>query len=411
MQLELFSVDSDSGPYKVDAAELFEAYFQCRRTKRNKSSALAFEVDYEEKLYELRSRLESGNWKPSPSLAFIVRRPVRREIFAADFGDRVVHHWLMNKLNPLLEKYFLDSSFACRVNRGTHYGIAEIYGHMHPGDIPQYNPQLHVLKLDISGFFMSINRKILFHRISQWMFGHYRGGDLPLVSEVLFKVIFNDAASHCIRRGRRRDWKGLPRNKSLFNSAPDCGLPIGNLTSQILANFYLHPLDEFVRNQLGVQRYGRYVDDFVLMHENPQFLIHAIGQIREFLRKDLGLELHPHKIYLQHSGHGLPFLGMFIKPGRIYAGRRIKSNLYKAISRFNVEIRAGRPDLAHRYAFRQSINSYLGMLKHYQTFRLRKNFLMSTLSVYWLNHFGIRGGYAMVVPLVRPAKFLRANGL
>ncbi len=404
MQLQVWGTDTDSRPFKVDAAELFEAYRECRRSKRNKASAIAFEVDYEEKLYELRELLESGNWKPSPSNAFVVKRPVIREIFAADFQDRVVHHWLMNKLNPLLERYFTEDSFACRPNRGTHYGIARMYQYMHSGPEGQYNPRLHVLKMDISGFFMNINRAILYQGMSLWLSAYYRGGDLPLVVEVLSKIIFNDAASNCIRRGKRRKWKGLPCNKSLFHSPEGCGLPIGNLTSQILANFYLHPLDVFVRGRLGIAYYGRYVDDFVLMHEDPKVLLDAREQIRKFLEKKLNLQLHPHKVYLQHSGHGLPFLGVIIKPGRIYAGRRIKSNFYQTIKRFKRQIRAGRPDTLGLNAFRQSINSYLGLLKHYQTWRLRRSFLMNKLSGYWLNYFGIHGGYSKVVPLVRPAR-------
>ena len=91
-------MDSEGSPFRVDAGELFEAYLQCRRTKRKKVSTLEFEIDYEERLFELREQLESGKWTPSPSLAFVVKRPVRREIFAADFRDRVVHHWLMNKM-------------------------------------------------------------------------------------------------------------------------------------------------------------------------------------------------------------------------------------------------------------------------------------------------------------------------
>ena len=399
----MFRMDSEGSPFRVDAGELFEAYLQCRRTKRKKVSTLEFEIDYEERLFELREQLESGKWTPSPSLAFVVKRPVRREIFAADFRDRVVHHWLMNKMIPLLEDFFSNNSFACRPNRGTHYGISRIYDYMHPGSTSKYNSRLYILKLDISGFFMSINRGLLYNSLSKWLFEHYNGVDLPLVAEVLSKVIFNDPSANCIRRGKRRDWKGLPRNKSLFHSAQGCGLPIGNLTSQILANFYLHPLDEFVRNQLGVQEYGRYVDDFVLFHEEPLFLAKARVRIQEFLIKELSLELHPHKVYLQHSGHGVPFLGMVIKPGRIYAGRRIKSNFFKRIRSFNEEIRLGSPSPVQKSIFRQTMNSYLGLLNHYNTRRLRKSYLMNKLSGYWLNHFSIRGGFAKVVPLVRPA--------
>ena len=106
--------------------EVFEAYHCCRRHKRNKASALAFEVDLESNLIALWQELNSEAWKPGPAAVFIVEKPVKREIFAAGFRDRVVHHVLINRLNPYFEKTFIYDSYSCRVGKGTHFGIGRV---------------------------------------------------------------------------------------------------------------------------------------------------------------------------------------------------------------------------------------------------------------------------------------------
>ena len=127
MQLSLFD-DNVAGTEKLKIEELFEAYFNCRKNKRYTLNALAFETDYENNLVKLYEEINNGTYSPGRSLAFIVTKPVKREIFADGFRDRVVHHWLVNKLNPLFEQLFINDSYACRTGKGTHYGINRING-------------------------------------------------------------------------------------------------------------------------------------------------------------------------------------------------------------------------------------------------------------------------------------------
>ena len=125
MQLSLFSTSETTelkDGFSLEA--IFEAYFSCRSNKRNTINALAFELDYESNLIQLWNELNDGSYQPGKSIAFIVHKPVQREIFAADFRDRVVHHLIINKLNPLFEKEFIQDSYACRVGKGTHHGIS-----------------------------------------------------------------------------------------------------------------------------------------------------------------------------------------------------------------------------------------------------------------------------------------------
>ena len=177
------------------------------------------------------------------------------------------------------------------------------------------------------------------------------------------------------------------------------------LTSQIFANFYLNPLDHFIKHDLGIRYYGRYVDDAVLVHQSPEHLCSLIPQIANFLQKELHLKLHPRKIYLQQHSKGVNFLGVTIKPGRIYTGKRIKGNFYNAIEHHNQLIKERKPTQEEQTAFLCSMNSYLGIMKHYNTYRLRKRMLVKHVSVWWWNLMYCSGGCAKLVSKQRKAKY------
>jgi RNA-directed DNA polymerase len=232
----------------------------------------------------------------------------------------------------------------------------------------------------------------------------HRLNDKDFVFSLIKKVLMNDPANKCIIKGKKSDWDGLPKSKSLFNSPVGCGLPIGNLTSQIFANFYMDKFDHFIKDELGLEYYGRYVDDFIIVHEDKSYLKDLISTLGNFLDKKLHLTLHPKKIYLQHCSKGVPFLGTMIKPGRIYIGKRTKSNFYQAIQKQNAIVKNRKPSKVEQVAFQSSMNSYLGILKHYNTYKLRKRMLWKNLSPYWWNYVYMSGGYAKFVLKKRKAE-------
>ncbi len=366
----------------VTLAGLLEAYYSCRRNKRNTMNALSFEVDYESELMALRDEINSGCYVPGRSVAFVVDKPVKREIFAADFRDRVVHHLIINKLNPLFERAFIYDSYACRVGKGTLFGIRRVETFIRRCS-QNYSRDCYVLKLDIRGFFMHINARKLFLRLSDFIDDRYEGADSVMLKNLCEIVLMNKPSENCVIRGRPSDWDGLPKDKSLFYSPPDCGLPIGNLSSQVFANFYLNIFDHFVKHDLGMRYYGRYVDDFVLVHESREHLASLIPVIRTFLSDELALELHPKKIYLQHYSHGVRYLGAVIKPNRVYVGKRTKGNFYDSIMQHNAVVAGHVPSSAERAAFRASMNSYLGVMGHFDTRRLRRSMVGKRVRGWW----------------------------
>ena len=389
--------------------DLFKAYFAARQNKRNTYNQLKFEYGFESNLLALNDEIINRNYKPLPEMAFIVHKPVKREIFAADFRDRVVHHLLFGYLNPIMENYFINDCYSCRKGKGTSYGINRVNSFIKSCSM-NYQKDCYTLKLDIQGYFMGINKTKLFELINQLLTKEKAKNnvfpfDEDLVNYLLKTIIFNDPAKKCRIKGNREDWKDLPKNKSLFYSEQDCGLPIGNLTSQLFGNIYMTIFDHFVKRDLGIRYYGRYVDDFILVHNDKEYLKSLIPHIQNFLLSTLKLNLHPRKIYLQSYENGVQFLGVVIKPYRTYIARRTKVNFYKTIEQWNQIISEKKiVNKEEINAFLSSINSYLGTMKHYKTYKLRKKILLKNLSAYFWNYFYISGGYCKVVPKIRIVK-------
>ena len=388
--------------FKIDPCkllvDLFQAYYDARKNKRNTINALNFERHFESSLFALYDEIIEGCHEPKPSICFIVDRPVKRDIFAADFRDRVVHHLIYNYISPIFEKSFINDSYSCRKNKGTHYGIKRM-DHFIRSCSQNYRKDCYILKLDISGYFMAINKPLLFKKVKSELIKNIVKieFDLDLLLSLIHKTIFNDPKKNCLIRGAKKDWKGLPKTKSLFHARKNCGLPIGNLTSQLFGNIYLNEFDHFVKKDLHIRYYGRYVDDFILIHHNKEYLKSLIEPIREFLQDYLHLELHQHKIYLQHFTKGVKYLGAVIKPHRIYIADRTKGNFFKAIQTKNKIARDHKPNVEEQAAFLSSMNSYLGILKHYKTHKLRKKMIFENLSAWWWNHVYLSGGISKFV--------------
>ena len=365
--------------------DLFQAYYDARRYKRNTMSALNFEINLERNLIELYQELKNGTYEISPSLAFIIFDPVQREIIASPFRDRVVHHLVFNYINPIFEKIFINDSYSCRVGKGTSYGINRISQFIRSSS-RNYHQNSYVLKLDISGYFMSINQKRLYVKVKKYLLRNSVNYpfDLKLILALLKKIIFHDYIKDCIIRGGQVNWLKLPRNKSLFFTPPGFGLPIGNLTSQLFSNVYLNDIDHYIKRTLKFKYYGRYVDDFIIVDNDKERLRAVIVTITDYLAANLDLKLHPQKIYLQHYTKGVNFLGAIVKPHRIYIRNRTKNNFYRAIAKVNNVLKGEEIDKLKLLKILASTNSYLGMMGQYRTYYLRRKILTSKLDhIFW----------------------------
>lgn len=377
--------------------DLFQAYFDARKNKRNTINALAFEIDYERKLLELYKEIKNGKYEIGPSICFIIFKPVQREVFAADFRDRIIHHLIYNYINPLFERLFIFDSYSCRKGKGTSFGIKRL-NYFIRSCSQNYSHDCYILKLDIKGYFMSIDRFILYQKVKKSInrFTDAVDFNVDFVLWLIRKIIFHDPIKNCVIKGAKDNWRGLPKNKSLFFAGKNKGLPIGNLTSQLFSNVYLDDFDHFVKYKLGCKYYGRYMDDFVIVHQDREYLKSIISVLKEYLQNELLLELHPRKIYLQHFSKGVGFLGTVFKPYRIYICNRIKGNFYKKIEYWNNFLVENQYKLTEEEIglFLNSMNSYLGIMKHYNTYKLRKKSLTKNLLSHFDDYIYIENDYA-----------------
>ena len=200
-----------------------------------------------------------------------------------------------------------------------------------------------------------------------------------MVISLCKQIIYNYPTKNCIIKGKKSNWDSLPKNKSLFHSPPNCGLHIGNLISQVFVNFYMNHFDQYLKKELSVSLYGRYVDDFVIVNPDKEYLKSLIPQLSNFLHPTLKLTLHPKKIYLQHYIKGVKFLATVIKPNRIYIANRTKGNFYNTIQKHNQVVLNSKPTKTEICSFFSSMNSYLGIMKHYKTYKLRRNMIAKHL--------------------------------
>ena len=287
-------------------SELVQAYFDCRHNKRNTASALAFEQYLERNLAKLNDDLVAGTYRPGKSICFVVTRPKPREVWAADFRDRIVHHLLYSKISPRFHASFIDDSCACIPGRGTLYAAKRLESKIRSITQNWSRPAFY-LKLDLANFFVSIDKRILREQLATkitepwWMW---------LCDLILFHVPRRDFKL----RGSPDLLKLVPPHKRLADQPAHLGLPIGNLSSQFFANVYLNALDQFAKHQVGARFYIRYVDDFILLHESVQWLSVAKVEIESFLPNRLNAHLNQKKTILQPIDRGVDFVGHVIKP-------------------------------------------------------------------------------------------------
>lgn len=356
--------------------EIVKAYLDCRKNKRNTKQQLEFELNLWDNLYDIYIHLNKLDYTFDKSIAFVVSRPVYREVFAALFRDRIIHHILYNRINDVFEKYvFIDDCYACRVGKGTLYGIRRCYNKIKECS-SNYNEDCYVLKCDLKSFFMSIDKTLLYGNIKSILckFGDFSENDMYFNDYLLKLIIFNCPQNNCIIRGSKKMWSKLPKDKSLFYTDNNHGIPIGNLMSQILANVYLSKLDNYIINELGFKYYGRYVDDFFIIDKNKDKMLSSIPMIRNFLLKILKIRLHPKKIYLQNYKKGLNFIGAVLKPNRVYISNRTKGNFYNALKNLNDNFEYSDKFLISALC---TINSYLGIMVKFNTYKIRRRLLIS----------------------------------
>lgn len=250
-----------------------------------------------------------------------------RHIYKACVKDRVAHQAIFRILYPIFDKNFIYDSFSCRVNKGTHRAVNRLKKFCNK--LSKNNSQnLFVLKCDIKKFFDSVDQKTLTEIIKKKVCD---GDFIWLIKKI-------------IKSYEREENKGIP---------------LGNVTSQLFANIYLNELDQFVKHELRVKYYIRYCDDFVILGEDKSDLFLTAHKVNEFLDNNLSLSLHSDKIIIRKYRQGIDFLGYVVLPYHRVLRTRTKRRIFRKINKNN----------------NQSVQSYLGILKHCNSHEVKKKLL------------------------------------
>ena len=364
---------------------LFDLYyaFECaKKHKKSKRYVKIFESRLHDNLLSLCNDLYNRTYQALPSSCFIINYPKKREVFAAVFRDRIVHHLYYNYTHQIFERTFIEDCYSCIKNKGTHYGIHRLEQHIRE-ESNNYQDNCYILKMDIKGYFMNINRNILLDEalktLNKMRYHKITGKkskvwdniiDFDFVTFLTERIVLLDPTVDCIFKSNKNEWIGLADSKSMFKMPKNCGLPIGNLTSQLFSNVYLNTLDQYVKRVLKCKHYGRYVDDLFIVSKDKEFLHDCITKIESFMEDRLSLKVQKGKTTIRSMHQGVEFLGAYIKPYRTYISnqclRRIKKNVYTITKNDNAIA---------------SINSWLGIFSHYNSFRLRVNIFTNIKNV------------------------------
>ena len=341
-------------------AALWRAYLACRRGKRRSASAQRHAQQVFDHLLGTAQALQSRQWRPSAATCFIVTRPKAREILAAPFGDRVVHHLLVPHLERCFEPVFIFDAWSNRRGKGIHGAAQRLRGFMQAQTGNGARPGF-ALQLDIANFFNRIDRARLYALIERRLracdgslkvgralvpalnanlpqTAHCRAGmnarpTREQADHLLWltrRLLTGNAAHGAHLCGHADRFARLPQHKRLVNAPAGVGLPIGNLTSQFFANVYLNELDQFVKHDLKCRHYLRYVDDFVLLAPDVATLQAWRTRIAQFLHERLGLALRDAGSIVPIAEGG-DFLGYLVRATHLISRPRVQGHAREAL--------------------------------------------------------------------------------
>jgi retron-type reverse transcriptase len=328
----------------ISFRSLLQAAERAGRGKRLKPGAARFFFNLEHHLVRLHEELAAKTYRPGPYRTFTIYEGKKRQISAAPFRDRVVHHALTGPLEPIFDPSFVYDSYACRKGKGTHAAVdrcqrfARRYG--------------YVLKADVRKYFPSIDHEILKERIARKIKD-------PHVLWLVGRII-----DHSNPQDPVLAW--FPGDDLFTPTERRRGLPLGNQTSQFFANVYLDPLDHFVTDRLGLS-YVRYVDDFLVFADDKPRLHQAKCEIEHFL-EGLRLQIHRDKSVVFPCGQGIRFLGYRVFPTHRLLAQENVRRFRRRLQRMRREFAAGRLDFD---AIGPRIMSWIGHAQHANTYRLR----------------------------------------
>jgi RNA-directed DNA polymerase len=318
----------------ISLENLLLAWTEFLSGKKNKKDVPEFKLRLMDNLISLHNDLKDKVYEHGEYEAFDVFEPKKRNIHKASVRDRVLHRAMYRILYPYFDRKFIFDSYSCRLDKGTHKAL-ERFSDFGKRASFNHTKTVWILKGDIKKCFASIDQKILFEILKK------RIKDADVL--ILLRTIIKSFDSGIIYQG----------------------LPLGNLTSQLLVNIYLNEFDQFVKHKLKIKYYIRYADDFVFFSQDKDKLEKLVPVISEFLEKKLKLTMHPKKIFIKTLASGMDFLGWVHFPYHRVLRTSTKNKMFRRLEESQTE---------------ETICSYLGMLSHGNAYKISQK-----IKIKWQN--------------------------
>ena len=313
----------------IEIENLLLAWQEFLCGKKNKKDVQEFQQRLMDNIFSLHNDLKNKTYKNSEYKAFKINDPKPRDIHKASVRDRLLHHAIYRILYPYFNAKFIYDSYSCRINKGTHRAV-DRFRYFSRIVSKNNTKTCWILKCDIRKFFANIDHKILESILEKFI----KDKDILW----LLSQIINSFSS-------RQD-------------LVEVGLPLGNLTSQLLVNIYMNEFDQFVKRELKVKYYIRYADDFVVFRDDKEYLKNILEKMEEFLVNKLKLNMHPDKVYIKTLASGVDFLGWVNFPNHRVLRNSTKKRMFRNLKQNDFK--------------KESVNSYLGMLSHGNGYKLKE---------------------------------------
>ena len=349
---------------KLTFEELYEAYMMCLKNKKRKNGTYSFVNEKIcENLINLLEELNSYTYIPRPSNCYVITEPALREIYAAQFKDRIVQHFYLNEIEDILESKFVDGCCSCRKNKGTDYALRLLKNYLIKTS-KNGKKECYFLKIDLSGYFMSIDCKQISDKFENLILQEYKGKHKKLLLYLTSVIFENNPALNCkYKCNKNLRIKVAERRKMDTNS--EYGMAIGNLTAQAASNLNLNDFDNFIVNELGLKNYVRYVDDIVIVSDNKEILIKRLPEIIKKLELT-HQKISKKKTKIDTAYHGIHFLGKVSYP---YGYQKpSKQVIIKTCTK------AKKIEYEDRENLIAKVNSPIGTLKKYNSRKLIINY-------------------------------------
>lgn len=337
----------------VDYENLFEAYLNARKGKRFRGEVLDFTNTVEEELIQLQNELIYETYKVGRYREFYVHHPKKRLIMALPFRDRVVQWAIYQVIEPYFERQFIKDSYACRKEKGVHKAAERVQYWLRKMD--RQKGRTYYLQMDMSKYFYRIDHNILLSIINRTIKD-------DKVMRLLEKIIKSEDTKF-----------GIPLGDHFYEQerVDGVGMPIGNLTSQLFANVYLNEMDQYAKHEMRVQHYIRYMDDIVVLHKDKSELRDILIESDLFLQSELHLQIN-NKTKIDNINHGVEFVGRRIWPTHMKLKKETVKNMKKRLKYIQKQYALGEVSLDE---VKSVLSSYLGLMKHTNSHRLRKKIL------------------------------------